>query len=206
MANYASLHGPVGLVRVYARVPQGPLNIASWLDSLKHGHTFATNGPLLGFTLAEKQLGEEIQLPSGEHQVKFKAWLRSIVPVDHLEVVCNGKVARELRLDTDRENADAEGAIPISQSGWCLLRAWSEKAEHPILDDYVYATTGPIYTNVAGSFQKSPEDAAYFIAWIDRLIAMAESNQDWNTEREKAAILKTLDDARAVYVKTQHNP
>ena len=51
MANFASLRGPVGLNRVYAKVPKGPLNIESWLSSLKQGHTFATNGPLLGFTL-----------------------------------------------------------------------------------------------------------------------------------------------------------
>jgi TolB protein len=203
MANYASLHGPVGLVRVYARVPQGPLDIASWLDSLKRGHTFATNGPLLGFTLGGKQLGDELQLPSGEHEVKFKAWLRSIVPVDHLEVACNGRIARELKLSTDRESADAEATIPIAQSGWCLLRASSEKAEHPILDDYVYATTGPIYVKVAGSVQKSPQDAAYFVAWIDRLIAFAEADRDWNNAAEKASVLKTLNDAREVYVKLE---
>jgi TolB protein len=203
MANYASLHGPVGLVRAYAKVPRGPLDIARWFNSLKHGNTFATNGPLLGFALGEKQLGDELQLPAGKHEVKFKAWLRSIVPVDHLQVICNGKVARELRLNNEREGADGEGTIPIEQSGWCLLRAWSEKAEHPILDDYVYATTGPIYVKVAGSLQKSPEDAAYFVAWIDRLIASAEANQDWNTAEEKAAVLKTLNDARAVYVQLQ---
>jgi len=204
MANDASLHGPVGLVRVYARVPQGPLNIASWLDSLKRGDTFATNGPLLGFTLGDKQLGDELRLSPGEHPVKFKTWMRSIVPVDHLQVICNGKVTRELRLTADRESSDEQGTIPVSQSGWCLLRAWSEKAEHPILDDYVYATTSPVYVSVAGSVQKSPDDAAYFIAWIDRLIAAAKSNQDWNTDAEKAAVLKTLDDARAVYVRLQH--
>lgn len=203
MANYASLHGPVGLARVYARVPHGPLDIWTWLDSLKHGHTFATNGPLLGFTLGGKQLGDELQLPSGEHNVKFGGWMRSIVPVDHLEVICNGKVARELKLNGDRESAEEEATIPISQSGWCLLRASSEKSEHPILDDYVYATTGPIYVKVAGSVQKSPEDTAYFIAWIDRLIAFAQANQDWNTEAEKAAVLKTLNDARTVYVRLQ---
>lgn len=203
MANYASLHGPVGLVRVYARIPQGPINIASWLDSLKRGNTFATNGPLLGLTLGGKQLGDELQLPSGEHELTFKAWLRSIVPVDHVEIVCNGKVARELKLSADRERADEEAMIPISQSGWCLLRASSEKAEHPILDDYVYATTGPIYVKVAGSVQKSPQDAAYFVAWIDRLIAFAEANQDWNTDAEKATVLNGLNDARAVYVRLQ---
>src|SRR5207302_3359169 len=47
MANYASLRGPVGLNRVYAAVQKGKGEIAFWLDSLKHGNTFATNGPLL---------------------------------------------------------------------------------------------------------------------------------------------------------------
>ena len=60
MANYASLRGPVGLNRVYANVPAGPLDIGAWLDSLKQGRTFATNGPLLGFTLGGKALGDEL--------------------------------------------------------------------------------------------------------------------------------------------------
>ncbi|HXZ41108.1 MAG TPA: CehA/McbA family metallohydrolase, partial [Terriglobales bacterium] len=108
MANFASLRGPVGLNRVYVKVPLGPLDISSWLSSLKRGHTFATNGPLLGFTLGDKEPGDELKLPAGQNRVKFKAWLRSIVPVDHLQVVCNGAVARDLQLSGDRETADAE--------------------------------------------------------------------------------------------------
>jgi len=200
MANFASLRGPVGLNRVYASVPQGPLNIGSWLDSLKHGHTFATNGPLLGFTLGGRTLGDEVRLPAGENKTKFSAWLRSIVPVDHLEVICNGRVARELKLSDDHESADVEDVMPISQSGWCLLRAWSDKPEEPVLDAYPYATTSPIYVTIAGSSPKASEDAAYFVAWIDRMIQDANSNRDWNTEAEKASVLDLLNRARGVYV------
>jgi TolB protein len=203
MANFASLRGPVGLNRVYVSVPTGPLNINFWLDSLKHGHTFATNGPLLGFTLGGKQVGEELKLPAGENKVKFAAWLRSFVAVDHLEVVCNGHVVRDLKLNNDREAADVQDTIPISRSGWCLLRAWSDKAELPVLDAYPYATTSPIYVTVAGSQVRSPEDAAYFVAWIDRLIEAAKSNKDWNTEAERTAVLNLLSYARAIYVQLQ---
>jgi TolB protein len=199
MANFASLRGPVGLNRVYANVPQGPLNIASWLSSLKQGHTFATNAPLLGFTLGGSALGDELRLPAGENKVKFRAWLRSIVPIDHLELICNGRVVRDLTLSNDRETADVEDAIPISQSGWCLLRAWSDEAEYPVLDAYPYATTSPIYVAVAGSAVRPTEDAAYFIAWIDRMIQDAKSNQNWNTPAEKTSILSLLEQARAVY-------
>ena len=203
MANFASLRGPVGLNRVYAEVPNGPLNIESWLSSLKQGHTFATNGPLLGFILGSQQVGGELHLPPGETKVKFTGWLRSIVPVDHLEVICNGRVVRELKLNDDRESADIEDTIPLSQSGWCLLRAWSERAEHPVLDAYPYATTSPIYVTVAGSVAKPIEDAAYFIAWIDRMIQNAKSNPDWNTEAEKISVLNLLEQARIVYLGLQ---
>jgi Tol biopolymer transport system component len=203
MANFASLRGPVGLNRIYVKVRDGPLNVLSWLSSLKQGHTFATNGPLLGFTLADKEPGDELKLPAGENRLKFKAWMRSIVPVDHLQVVCNGAVARDLKVSGHRETADMEDTIPISQSGWCLLRAWSEKPEYPILDLYPYATTSPIYMAVAGSAPKSPGDAAYFIAWIDRVIEGARSNHDWNKDEEKESILRLLDQARGVYVKLQ---
>jgi dipeptidyl aminopeptidase/acylaminoacyl peptidase len=117
MANFASLRGPVGLNRVYAEVPKGPLNIEPWLSSLKRGLTFATNGPLLGFSLGAHTLGDEIRISSGENRVKFTAWLRSIVPIDHLEVICNGRVVRDLKLGNDRETADVRDTIPISQSG-----------------------------------------------------------------------------------------
>jgi len=203
MANFASLRGPVGLNRVYVKVPAGPLNIETWLDSLKHGRTFATNGPLLGFSLGGKQLGDEVSLPAHENKMKFTAWLRSFVPIDHLQVICNGDVVRDLKINGDRETADVEDTIPLSRSGWCLLRAWSEKAEHPILDMYPYATTSPIYVTVAGSHPKPAEDAAYFIAWIDRMIDAAKSNQDWNTEAEKAAVLETLTSARKVYLEME---
>jgi hypothetical protein len=202
MANYASLRGPVGLNRVYANVPAGPLNIGVWLDALKRGRTFASNGPLLGFSLGGHQLGDELHLPAGESKVKFRAWLRSFVPVDHLQLICNGQVARDLKIK-DGTTADVEDAIPISASGWCLLRAWSEQAEHPILDLYPYATTSPIYVSVEGSNLDHSRDAAYFAAWIDRLVQNAKANQDWNTAAEKNAVLELLESARKVYVRME---
>ena len=203
MANYASLRGPVGLNRVYARVPKGPLNIHTWLTSLKLGRTFATNGPLLGFTLGGMQPGQELRLPVRENKVKFSAWLRSIVPVDHLQIVCNGQVASDLKLSSARESADITDAISISRSGWCVLRAYSDKAEHPILDDRVYATTSPVYVAVAGSTPRAPDDAAYFVAWIDRLITYAQGNQGWNKSAEKDAVLGLLNYARNTYLRRE---
>ena len=203
MANFASLRGPVGLNRVYVNVPNGPLDVDSWLANLKQGRTFATNGPLLGFSLGDRQIGDELKLPAGTHEVKFKAWLWSIVPVDHLEVICNGQVVRDVKLTGNRDTADEQGTLPISSSGWCLLRAWNEKAAYPVLDLYPYATTSPIYITLDGPKNPPKEDAAYFVAWIDQLTTAAQANKDWNSDVEKLAVLDQLSRARKVYEELQ---
>ncbi len=201
MANYASLHGPVGLVRVFASIPKNATPPAPLMEALKHGRTFATNGPLLGLTLGGKAVGDELKLPAGENKVEFAGWFRSFVPVDHFELVCNGKVVRDLKLHGDRQSANVKGSILISHSGWCVLRASSDKAEHPVLDDYVYSTTSPIYVNVEGSAPRPVEDAEFFITWIDRLIATTKANKNWNTPAEEASTLRTLEQARQIYAK-----
>jgi len=200
MGNYASLRGPVGLNRVYAEIPRGPLKIGPWLAAIKAGRTFATSGPLLRFSLGGQAIGGEVRLEK-KQEVRFSAELSSMVLVDHLQIVCNGKVARELALESDRSSAHADGSIPLDASGWCVLRAFSDKAEYPVLDLYPYATTSPVYVSVAGAPVRSAADAAYFVAWIDRLISAARSNTSWNTAAEKESVLSMLQEARTKYVK-----
>lgn len=201
MANYASVRGPVGLNRVYAEVPGPPneaIRIEPWLAAIKAGRTFATNGPLLRFSLGGQAIGGEVKLERKE-DVHFSAELFSIVAVEHLQIVCNGKVAQELKLDAERTSAHVDGSLPLETSGWCVLRAFSDRAEYPILDLYPYATTSPIYVNVAGVPLRSPADAAYFVAWVERLIAAARTNTSWNTDREKQSVLTIFEEARKTY-------
>ncbi len=94
MADYSSLRGPVGMNRVYARVGSGELDPKAWMASLKAGHSFATNGPLLGFTLGGAGIGDELTFAgrrASGRVLRAHAFHR---PVDHLELVCNGRVVR----------------------------------------------------------------------------------------------------------------
>jgi TolB protein len=200
MGNYASLRGPVGLNRVYAEVEPGPLKIAPWLAAIKAGRTFATNGPLLRFSLGGQGSGGEVRL-GRKQEVKFSAEMNSIVPIERLQIVCNGKVARELAMNGDRMSAHVNGSIQLEASGWCVLRAFSDKAEYPILDLYPYATTSPVYISVAGAPLHNAADAVYFVAWIDRLIVASQANTSWNTEAEKQSVLAMLQQARVKYAK-----
>jgi hypothetical protein len=203
MSNFASLRGPVGLNRVYVRTG-ATLDHTKWMDGIRAGRTFATNGPLLRLTVNGKEPGADIALPLGRHTLTVKVELYSNVPVDHLELVRNGNVVDSIPLSDDRMSAVATRTITVNKSAWVTLRAWSDHAEPPILDAYPFATTSPVYVTVAGLPVRSPDDARYFMAWVDRLREDALASTDWNTEEERRAVLDLIARARAEFEKRSY--
>ncbi len=89
----------------------------------------------------------------------------------------------------------------MEKSGWCVLRASSDKAEYPVLDNYVYATSSPIYVTIAGKAPRSPEDANYFAAWIERVMDATSQYPDWNSQDEKESVMKRLTQAKTIFEK-----
>ncbi len=200
MANYASLRGPVGTNRTYVPVPAGPVRSDLFLEGLRAGRSLATNGPLLDFTLGGAALGDTVSSPRAPATLPYTAALRSIVPIEHLEVVCNGRVAAALALSSSSTVDDLAGVLTLPTSAWCTLQAWNEGPTLPILDSYPYATTSPIYVEVESAPLASPEDAAFFVGWVDRLLERAAAHPDWNTAAEREETLASLRAARAVFL------
>lgn len=198
MANFASLHGPVGMNRVFVRA--GPtLDYRAWLAGLKAGRTFVSNGPLLSFSLNGREAGEELRFPAGVHQVVARVSLRSMVPVERLEIVANGVVLAPIPLSPDSMRADATIPLPVTRSAWLTLRAYSRRAAPAVLDLYPFATTSPIYVSVAGQPIRSAEAARWFVRWIERLEQAAAAHPAWNDAAEKAEVLGRLAEAKAVF-------
>jgi hypothetical protein len=198
MTNFASLRGPVGTDRVY--VQSGvPLNRARWYAALKAGKSFATNAPLLRFSVGETGIGGEVVLPSGSHRLPVKVSLRSLVPMDHLEIIGSGSVVANIPLRGDRTTLDTTVVVEVSASGWYLLRAYSDRAIEPVLDIYPFGTTSPVYVTVGGLPVRHAEDAAYFLRWIDRIEQAAAAHQGWNTSQERRDVLERVAAARAEF-------
>jgi hypothetical protein len=196
--NFASLRGPPGLVRVFVQ-SGATLDHRRWLAGLKAGRTFVTNAPLLEFSLAGHPIGDDIRLSAGSHRLSARVALRSNVPVDHLEVIGNGKLVATIPLHGDRMAVRDSVVIPVSQSGWYVLRAYSDRSEMPVLDLYPFASTSPIYVTVGDQPVRSTEDAGFFARWIERMEAATRASTAWNMSSEQAGVLSTLAQARAVF-------
>ncbi len=203
MANFASLRGPVGLNRVYVLTAAGPPDPASrrdrWLSGLKAGHTMATNGPILSFTLAGQPPGGELSLPAGEHTLDLAGFMQSLVSIDHLEVVQNGKVVQTLKMNKARNAAQFTGQLKLSASAWVVLRAWNEDSSPDIFDHFPFATTNPVFVEVGGQALRSAEDADYFLRWIARMREQTVANTAYNTAAEREDVLSSIDAASAVF-------
>jgi hypothetical protein len=199
MADYSSLRGPVGMNRMYVRESAEGTDPQKWMSGLKAGHSFATNGPLLGFNLGGAAIGDELHFGTAQPRLKYSVRMRSVVAVDRLDLICNGRVARSLITRKPLAEADFAGNIPITDSGWCVLRASTDTAREPIMDNYVYATTSPIYVTIGSRPPRSSQDAAYFIAWIDRLTEGVVNYPDWNAVSEKDVVLRRLAEAKAIF-------
>ena len=197
--NFASLRGPPGLVRVFVQAGRGGLDRRGFLSGLKAGRTFVSNAPLLEFTLEGRQIGDEIRLPRGG-TLTARVRLRSSVPVDHLEIIGNGRVVAAIPLTGDRTQASVTVPIPVAGSGWYVLRVYADRAELPVLDRYPFGSTSPVYVTVGNEPVRSPEDAEFFVRWIDRLDEAAQAHQGWNTAAEREHVLRLLAEARRVMV------
>ena len=103
-------------------------------------------------------------------------------------------------------SATATVAIPIAKSGWYVLRAWSDRPALPVLDLYPFGSTSPIYVRVGREPVRSPEDADFFVRWIDRLLQAARADEAWNTPEEREHVLGVLAQARAVYAEQAATP
>jgi hypothetical protein len=192
MTNYADLRGPVGMNRVFLDTG-GEKTPGAVLAALKSGRTFASNGPLLGLELGGKHPGDSI---THGGTLRYHVALRSPVAVDHLELVQNGKVVKAFELTGDRRHFDAAGDLQIDQAGWIVLRAWNDGSDPQVLDIYPYATTSPIYLDLPGGMARDPQDAAYFVTWLDRTVADASARSDYRNAHERELVLDYLRTAR----------
>lgn len=162
------LPNPVGYNRVY--VYCGPeLTWDGWWENLRRGRVVVTNGPLLRPRVygpgAESQgalPGHVFEAEAGQTvELQIALDLATRDKIDYLEVIQDGRVLHEVRLD---QWAKSEGKLPpvtFTQSGWTLVRAVTNNT-----NTYRFASTGPYYVQVGDQPRISKQSAQFFVDWV----------------------------------------
>ena len=129
-----------------------------------------------------------------------EARVRSITPLEKVQLVFNGTVVEEIMLGADRKSAHFRKQLPIKQSGWYHLRAEGNPADRFPLDaPYPQAFTNPVWVTVGKQPVRSRAAAEYALKWIDTLQKMADAWPGWRSQKEKDHVFAQFEQARQVY-------
>lgn len=191
---------PTGFSRVYAKI-DGPLSTEKMWSAIKAGRTFATSGPILTITADGQPMGEMLTRPADDRKpVSVAARLRSIEPIESLEIVHDGRVVSSADLRTKPVakvlDETASVALSIEHSGWVVARALY-RAPDGLLRQ---AHTSPVYISVAGRPYANAGDVRYMLRWIDVLEAIATKEPTrFPTAADRNAVLALYAEARDAY-------
>ena len=109
--------------RVYVHV-DGPLSYAGWIDGLKKGRSFVSNGPMLELSVDGQELGSEVKL-AGPAKLMVKAKAHAAFPPFSKvgTALQRRRCSAKLPLGKDDRSASLEQALAVEKSGWLALRA-----------------------------------------------------------------------------------
>jgi hypothetical protein len=133
-----------------------------------------------------------------------KAEVRSIMPIELIEVLFNNKVVATLEPAGEVRTATLDEQITIEGSGWFAVRTKAKFATHPIRRPFPFAATMPVRVIVDNKPIRSSEDAQYFIGRLDNTLKRALETGPWNNEAEKEDIKRQYGEARAKLVARQN--
>lgn len=138
----------IGATRVYTK-PKGDLTVESYLEALKNGKSFVTNGPQIEFKVDDKDVGDIIETKN--KKVKWTLDVHAPLPYDKVEIFVNGKIVSTQKGNTKSGSKTFKGSIEVPVGGWVTARVSGGSIEWPLMDSYPFAESSPIWFNNIGS-------------------------------------------------------
>jgi TolB protein len=138
----------IGATRVYVK-PQGEFNTTTYLQALKQGRSFISNGPLLEFEADGKEPGQVIDQKTGT--IEWALTVHSALPFASLEIFVNGKVVQTLEGNAKAGSKSYQGTVIVPTGGWITARVVGENIGWPAMDSYLFGESSPVWFGSVGS-------------------------------------------------------
>ncbi len=184
--DYGSVPALPGRERFYTEV-RGSLTLQAWLEGIRSGRTFVTNGPVLEFRVQGQGIGSDVVLkqPASvlvDARVRFDP---AQDDVKRLEVIQNGDLLRSFPRDGSSPEIRCRFEAEIGKTSWLAVRASGHKrGESPPPEGFLppyrdryrgaaasHAHSAAIYVKIENTPGLSQHSRAKSLAraWIARL-------------------------------------
>jgi len=117
-----------GTARTRAYV-EGPATPEKWAQSVKDGHTYATYGPAVEFTVDDRMPGETVNTTAGS-SVEASATVRNLDELAYAEVIRNGTTVSNVTLDGTNDTMSTD--VDIDGNAWVAFRVVDEDGDRAL--------------------------------------------------------------------------
>jgi len=158
------LKNPVGFNRLYVHLGH-EFSYDKWFLGMKAGLAFATNGPILFFSVDNCELSSRLTSPDGsEYQGVCSLRVLSQNELERVEIIHNEEVIWDIDARGLYE-VNQEFDISFKKSGWVIARAF-EVSDKTIR----FAHTNPIYIEIGEPIKPVYSSAMYYLNWCKELL------------------------------------
>ena len=169
--------GPVGFERVYVHRDGGVIDYDGFIDALRAGRSFSTNGPMLDFEVDDQPAaGARIALePDRTYRVRARAQWRS--ELERLQLVVNGAVVAEQvarpPLGGRAGSLTLEYPLRLAKSSWIAVRAFARMPERPAWEaaPVIFAHSSPAYIRLPGTLVLERRSLEQLLVQANQLVA-----------------------------------
>lgn len=198
---------PLGSNRTY--IPAGrDAGYAEWIQGIKAGRGFITNGPLLEFEVDGHAAGDVIRIDASR-KVRARVTARSILPFATLELVRNGEVVGHKTVFVQDNppvdgvySMDVEAEITVDRSCWLAARVADDPDnKNRILPRglSVFAHTNPVYFLRGGAKVREEPSIRYLEKYVSGTLHWLKSGPPFANPADRDKAIRRADQALAVY-------
>lgn len=167
---------PLGFGRVYVKLKDG-FDYDTWIQGLNQGRSFVTTGPMLLVTIDGFDAGHIFRRSAeGAAAYSVVGTAQSMYPLERIEIVANGLVARTVEAQNVQMSSGAYSSginenINVSTSSWIAVRCFERRPDGRIR----FAHTGPFHMEVKGKPLQARKAEIDFL--IKRMQEQIERNE-----------------------------
>ncbi|QEL17335.1 CehA/McbA family metallohydrolase [Limnoglobus roseus] len=170
---------PLGGMRTYAKVMGESPNYSAWVEAVRSGQSFITNGPILSFATGER----------------LRARAECVTPFEKLQIIADGKViaTTQSREDAGRFTAEVEANTP-PDAAWLAARCVGKPS--PLIPTATnFAHTSPVFR---GEPRRDPAAVEYLKTCLFSIRDWAEITGGYLDNKWRTQLMESCEQASRV--------
>ena len=191
--------GPPGGVKTYVYIA-GEYNYRNWIEAVRDGHTFATNGPIITeWTVDGAIPGETLEFANiAPETLDVVLSFESGYPVKCVDYLVNGTRQGGKIFTTASTAWDTTDTVVVQHGGaWISVELTGDDPGWFVMGgtvDSLAALTSPVYVEMAGLTANVPASAEWCSGWVDSLTSFLAWSElraaaTWPSDAESTRVM-----------------